>query len=120
MLRVEWDMQALKVQKDRKGTSVITGWMALQASGVARARPAPEARSDFQALERKVKEVPPGRPGLSARPDPKVRLEFMDLLGHQVFRVSVARQDHLGITGTEGCLESKDLKGTLVTRVSEV
>lgn len=113
-------MQALRVRKDRKEVKVIMGWMGHLASGVARASRAPEAMQDLQALERKVKEVLPGNLGLSVL---KAQVEFLVFLEHQVnqvLRVSVARQDHMGLKETEGLLDSKDLKVTLVIQAPEV
>lgn len=50
-------------------------------------------------------------------------MEFLVFLEHQVnqvLRVSVARQDHMGLKETEGLLDSKDLKVTLVIQAPEV
>lgn len=116
MLRVRWDMQALKVQKDKKESKVIMEWMGHQGSGVARARLAPEVRQDLQVLERKATKVLLGIMGLWAL---KVNLDFLDSMEHQVLGVSVASQGNLGLKGTEDLLDSKDLKVNLVTWVSE-
>ncbi|KAI3362716.1 hypothetical protein L3Q82_001780 [Scortum barcoo] len=67
----------------------------------------------------------PGEPGMPGAVGPKgeVHLEFLGFLGsqvNQVLRVSVVRQDRLGLKVTEDLLDFKDLKVNKVTKVPEV
>lgn len=122
-------MRAQRVKKDRREAKVTTERRGHRVSEVVRASPAPEGIQDLQALDRKVTKVLMEILGfldpwdLSVLPDRKVHKGSPDFLGLQVsqaLRVSVARQDHLGLKVTEETLDFKDSKVNLVIKVSEV
>lgn len=85
-----------------------------------------EANRDPQASHPRVKEVSPETrvfPDWWARPDPKVQVELLVFLDHQVSRVlrdSKARPGFPGQKATEGLPDFRDIKATPVTKVSEV
>lgn len=126
---MQWDIQALKVLKDRKEVKVNMDLKGHRVSGVVRAQLAQEVSQDLQALELKVTEAVMAILGflglwdLSAPLDRKVHREFPGFLGHQVsqvIKVSAESKDFLGLKVTGGFLDSRDLKVNLVTKVPEV